>query len=103
MEKGRRAHAAPLGQSKESLMQRTWAVWQRVRWAAGTAAAWLLAVGIALAQPGRAVAPPNAGAPVNEGGQTYAISYGVVILGVFLGLLFVLNPSRRRDRPKGEV
>jgi hypothetical protein len=33
---------------------------------------------------------------------TYIMPYAVVILGVGLGLLVLLQPNRRRDRPRSE-
>ncbi len=43
-------------------------------------------------------------APSEDGGgrNLYLASYFIVLLGIFLGLVVVCNPSRRRDRPKPE-
>jgi len=42
-------------------------------------------------------------APGEGGGRNlYLASYFIVLLGIFLGLVVVCNPSRRRDRPKPE-
>lgn len=60
-------------------------------------ALWLASDGLLLAQQ----APPAEG----EGGggkNLYLASYFIVLLGIFLGLVVVCNPSRRRDRAKPE-
>ena len=53
--------------------------------------------GTLLAQEAAPAAPADGEVP------SYGLPYGVVLMGVVLGLLFVLNSSRRRDRAKPEV
>jgi hypothetical protein len=36
------------------------------------------------------------------GGGGYVASYAIVLLFIVLGLMVILNPSRRRDRPRPE-
>ena len=66
---------------------------------------WLLGVlGVAcwLALESWSWAQPSA--PQEGGGRNlYLASYFIVLLGIFLGLVVVCNPSRRRDRPKPEA
>lgn len=38
--------------------------------------------------------------PTASGGGSWTMSYALVFLGVVLGLMVVLQPSRRRDRPQ---
>lgn len=41
------------------------------------------------------------GSPPPDGrGASWAVSYALAILGIALGLMIVLQPSRRRDRPQ---
>jgi hypothetical protein len=55
--------------------------------------AWMLLEGVAWAGEGESK---------GGGAQWYVLSYSVVVLSIFLGLLFVCSPARRRERAKGE-
>lgn len=57
---------------------------------------WLAMEGLVWAQN---AAPAEGG---SGGRNLYLASYFIVLLGIFLGLVVVCNPSRRRDRPKPE-
>ncbi|MCS7303991.1 MAG: hypothetical protein NZ602_02640 [Thermoguttaceae bacterium] len=46
---------------------------------------------------------PAPGEDGSGGRNLYLASYFIVLLGIFLGLVVVCNPSRRRDRPKPEA
>jgi hypothetical protein len=61
-------------------------------------AAWVAGAGFAWAQD-------KGGAAQESGGVDYTLAYALVILGVVLGLLFVLRSSNRRERerPAGYV
>ena len=60
-----------------------------------TAACWWILYGEALARGKKEEEPPKATG-------SWAMAYGLVILGVVLGMLVVCRPSRRRDRSKPE-
>ncbi len=79
-------------------MHRLRTIWRRMTVPASAAAWWLSIQGEALAQAGK----PDGSAP-SGGGNQYLMSYAVVILGILLGVLFVCNSSRRRDRAKPEA
>lgn len=69
--------------------------WPRLTALVGILSGWAAS---ALAQEGAAAGPPPDAEPPG-----YSLPYGVVMMGIVLGLLFVLNTSRRRDRAKPEV
>lgn len=68
--------------------------WPRLTALLGVLGGW---AGSAMAQEAAPGPPPDAEAP------GYSLPYGVVMMGIVLGLLFVLNSSHRRDRAKPEV
>ena len=72
--------------------------WRAGRTAVLAMVGWLAVCGVAAAQPGR---PTPAPAPsINS--MTYVMAYGLVILGVGLGMLFVCRSSNRRERARPE-
>jgi hypothetical protein len=75
-------------------------VWRGGRIALFALAGWLAVHGAALAQAPQAPAKAQGGANINS--MTYVMAYGVVILGIVLGMLFVCRSSNRRDRAKPE-
>ncbi len=72
-------------------------LWRRAGLVAATALGWATLHGTALAQ---AAQPEESGS--SGGRNLYLASYGIVLLGIGLGLLTVCNSSRRRDRAKPE-
>jgi len=69
------------------------------RWSGPAAAfGWLALAGAPLA---RAAAAAEQAAP-SSGANKYLASYAIVLLGIGLGLLFVCNSARRRDRESPE-
>ncbi len=76
-------------------MNRLRATWRQTKLLTMAASCWLALHGMALAAP----AKPGPEAPATGGGPSqYVAPYAVVLLGIGLGLLFVCNSSRRRDR-----
>ena len=70
--------------------------WQTLKLAVLALAGWVAGCGVALAER-----TPDA--PKTGGGATdYTLGYFLLILGVVLGLLFVLHTSNRRERDKPE-
>jgi len=66
---------------------------------------WTALIGtlLILAMEGLAWAQAAPASESSSGGRNlYLASYFIVLLGIFLGLVVVCNPSRRRDRPKPE-
>ena len=68
-------------------------IWRRLKPPAAVAACWLAVYGTALAGE----------AKEKEGGGSWMPSYGVVLLGIVLGMLGVCLTSRRREREKPET
>jgi hypothetical protein len=68
--------------------------WRKARFLAAVGGCWLGLAAAAWAQA------PNPGEPAASDGPSFAMPYGVVILGIALGLAFVLHASNRRDRAK---
>lgn len=68
-------------------------IWQKVKRLAPVAAVWLAMAATALA------AEPAE----EEQGASWVPSYGLVLLGIVLGLLGVCLSSRRRERAKPEA
>ncbi len=66
------------------------------------ATAWLMAAGIAFAQPNQ---PAGTGATSGGDGTAYMLPYMVVILALVLAMLVVARSSsrRERERPAGYV
>lgn len=79
-------------------MHRLRTIWWWMTVPALAAVWWLSIQGTALAQAGQ----PD-GSTSSGGRNQYLMSYAVVILGILLGVLFVCNSSRRRDRAKPEA
>lgn len=77
-------------------MNRLRTIRRRMTLLATAAGWWLAGQAAALAQ-----AKPDE-APASGGRNLYLASYFVVLLGILLGMLFVCNPARRRDRAKPE-
>lgn len=73
------------------------------RWAglAVAVACWWLAVGATALAAGHTNIN-NEEITKSAGASKYVASYGVVLLGIGLGLLVVCNSARRRDREKPE-
>ena len=75
----------------------------RLLWRGGKAVAlalacWMVLFGTALAQAqGKAKQPEK-----DTGDSVYVWSYGLVLLGIALGMLFVCRSSSRRDRARPE-
>ncbi|MEN6407635.1 MAG: hypothetical protein ABFC77_14340 [Thermoguttaceae bacterium] len=73
---------------------------QKLRRAAGPAIStligWSTVAAVALAQGPQ----PKQSAPAD--GNSYVLSYFLVLLGIGLGLVVVCRPGRRRDRAKPE-
>jgi hypothetical protein len=69
---------------------------RNVRSASAVGGAWLTLLGFAWAQKPPEPETNPAGVP------SFAMSYGLVILGITLGLAFVLRGSNRRERAKVE-
>lgn len=80
-------------------MKQLRAIWRSMGLAAVAACTWLALQGTALAAGGPV---DNEALTKDPGGSKYVASYSVVLLGIGLGLLFVCNSSRRRDRAKTE-
>ena len=76
-------------------MKRLRAIRRYVGLAGAAALGWLALSGTALAAEAE---PASSGGGANK----YLASYGIVLLGIGLGLLFVCNSARRRDRAKPE-
>ena len=68
-------------------------IWRRLVPPAMVVACWLAVYGTALAQE----------AEGGEGGGSWVPSYGLLLLGIVLGMLGVCLSSRRRDREKPET
>jgi hypothetical protein len=64
---------------------------------ASAVAIWTAVYGVALAQESEGGGGGGGGGP-----RAYAIPYGIVILCIGLGLLFVCRSAHRREKPKGE-
>jgi uncharacterized membrane protein len=80
-------------------MNRFRAMWRRAKVLTAVCCCWLALQAAALAAP----ASPGETKPAEGGGTNqYLASYGIVLLGIGLGLLFVCNSARRRDRAKPE-
>jgi hypothetical protein len=80
-------------------MNRFRAIWRRAKVLVAAYCCWLALQAAALAAP----VPPGGAKPADSGGTNqYLASYGIVLLGIGLGLLFVCNSARRRDRAKPE-
>jgi hypothetical protein len=73
-------------------------VWRAGRIAVLTTAAWVTIYGAASAQPSAAKSQPTE----SVGGGTYVMAYGLVILAITLGMLFVCASSKRRERARPE-
>ena len=58
---------------------------------------WLAVYGVALAQ-----VPPKKEDHPSLNSSVYVMAYGLVILGIALGMLFVCRSSNRRERAKPE-
>jgi hypothetical protein len=71
-------------------------IWRKLMSLAGAASCWLAVYGTAWA---REVKQPEA----KPGAGSWMPSYGVVLLGIVLGLLGVCLSSRRREREKPET
>ncbi len=67
-------------------------IWRKLRLLTAAVACWLAVYGTALAKE----------AEEGEGGGSWVPSYGLLLLGVVLGMLGVCLTSRRRDREKPE-
>jgi hypothetical protein len=74
-------------------------LWRGGRIAFFALAGWLIVHGAALAQV-QGQPKPIAGEGVNS--MVYVMAYGLVILGIALGMLFVCRSSNRRERAKPE-
>lgn len=75
-------------------MSRYRTIWNALQFSAATLAHWAAMLGTAgaadAAGGGESSAPP------------YVLPYFLVIFGVIAGIFIVINPSKRRDRPKQE-
>jgi hypothetical protein len=71
--------------------------WRKLKFAAAAAGSWLAFEAAAVAQAPK----PEEAAP--SGAPSFAICYGLVFLGIALGLAFVLRGSNRRERAKPET
>ncbi len=74
-------------------MTRLRAIWRRLCLLATALCIWFCLNGAALAQA-------KATEAEKPKSNNYLASYAIVLLGIGLGLLFVCNGSRRRDRAK---
>lgn len=68
-------------------------IWRAAKLSAAVAACWLAMFGTVLAKE----------AKKEEGGASWIPSYGLVMLGIVLGMLGVCLTSRRREREKPET
>jgi hypothetical protein len=75
------------------LMHIIQSIW-RARWLLGPALCWACLLSTAAAQ---------AGGGRSKGGGAWALAYGLTLMGIALGMLFVLKSSRRRERELGET
>ena len=75
----------------------------RLRWIAKKMKLAALAVvgGLAVYAPALAQAKPEE--KEDEGGGSWVMSYGLVLMGVVLGMLVVCRSSRRRERARQEM
>lgn len=66
-------------------------IWRTLKTLAAAAVCWTALYGTTLAQP----------AEKEKGkGASWVLSYGLVLLGIVVAMLFVCRTSRRRDRAK---
>ena len=72
-------------------MNRLRSICRKLKRLAAAAVCWVAWCGTALAQPPR---------EEKGDGASWVMSYGLVLLAVGLGMLFVCGTSRRRDRAK---
>ena len=72
-------------------------LWRAGRIAFFALAGWLTVYGAALAQ-----GPVKPRESESVGSGVYVMAYGLVILGIALGMLFVCRSSNRRERAKPE-
>ncbi|MBN2473421.1 MAG: hypothetical protein JXB62_02340 [Pirellulales bacterium] len=78
-------------------MNRLRSIWQTLRSLTAMAACWAVMGGAAWARGGP-------GQEESEGGgvTAWTLPYGLVILGIALGMMLVCRSARRRDRAKPE-
>ena len=71
-------------------MNRLQSIWRTLKMPVMSAACWMAVYGTALAQPPKQ----------EKGGGSWIASYGLILGGIVLGMLFVCRSSRRRERAK---
>ncbi len=73
--------------------------WQALKTALFCLFGWLSIHGVALAQVAKVTEKKSS----ITGGGAYVMAYGLVILGLTLGMLFIVRSSNRRDRARPEA
>ena len=73
--------------------------WQALKTALFCLCGWLSIYGVALAKVAKEAEKKSS----TTGGGAYVMAYGLVILGLTLGMLFIVRSSNRRDRARPEA